>query len=103
MMSQSFTPHSLTAQPVTVLAQQQQIQAAPGAGTAGALLATAACIAAVIYFKKHKGANVVHLVMAFVCGVLLAGTVFGTMASSLANSVGSSAVTMLGNVGVTKG
>jgi hypothetical protein len=70
----------------------------PGTVAGSAVVATAALIGYLWYIKKHKGAQVVHLVAAFTCGTILAGSVFGLIAKQAAGSVGNALTTTLTNV-----
>jgi hypothetical protein len=100
MMSETFTFHTQTLAGQVLADQPQQVpQAAPGGGAAaGGLIVVVILIALMWYIKKHRGANVTHLGIAFTTGVLLAGTVFGAIASQTANSLGTGLTSTLTSV-----
>jgi zinc transporter ZupT len=94
---------SLSSQAVRVLAVPQQVpQQFPSAGTGGATLIVVLLCAAIWYVIKHKGGKVLHIAMAFTAGCLLAGSVFGGIATQTASSLGGGLSSMLSTLGTGK-
>lgn len=78
---------------------QAPIQAAPGVIPAGSSLIIILIVGFLLYRAvDKKKAKPVHLIMAFVMGALLSGSMLGVMAKQTSESVGTGVQTMLGTV-----